>query len=367
MTLPAEPTELISKGSLDAAIAGLLSWYQQHRRDLPWRRTRDPYRIWVSEVMLQQTQVATVIPYYVRFLEHYPTVEALAETSLDELLALWQGLGYYARARHLWRAAQIVADQHQGRLPSTRAELLALPGIGDYTAGAILSIAYDQDTPAIDGNVKRVLARLFDLAIEVKSSAARRWLLTASERLLPTGHASAYNQAMMELGAAICLPTNPNCAACPLGGICLARQRGTIARRPMRARRSRIPTREMAAAYCLRDGNVLIVRRRPAGLLGGLWELPNWEIEDALDAPALLGRQLASEVPVGQALLVVRHAYTHFAVRVHVFACTPGAFEPAAPWDSAHWLAPEELPTYGLTGVTQNALQQLAWSASQVL
>ncbi len=353
-----------------AVASALLAWYDAGHRDLPWRHTRDPYCIWLSEMLLQQTQVATAIPYYLRLLERYPTVAALASADLDELLSLWQGLGYYARARHLLRAAQLIVTQHGGQVPDSRKALLALPGIGDYTAGAILSIAYSQAEPAVDGNVRRVLARLYDLELDADSPAARRWFADVSASMLHTERAGDHNQAIMEFGATLCAPRNPTCSSCPLASLCLAFARGTVLERPVRAPRRAAPTHELVAAHCEQDGRLLLVRRSPAGLLGGLWELPNWAVP-AEAAPAVaLAAALRAHVDtplVGEELTLVRHAYSHFAVRVHVFRCTIPAFALSNTWDALHWLARSELECYGLTGVTLKAIRQGPWLEQRLL
>ncbi|MEN6480018.1 MAG: A/G-specific adenine glycosylase [Anaerolineales bacterium] len=346
-----------------AITAALLAWYRAERRDLPWRQTTDPYRIWLSEILLQQTRVASVIPYYRRLTERYPTIEALATAELDELLALWQGLGYYARARNLLRAAQVVCLKYSGQLPAEREALLSLPGIGEYTADAILSIAYGQPVAAIDGNVRRVLARLFDLPLDTRSPEAGRWFAETAHALLPPDAAGDYNQTMMDLGAMVCTPRHPACAACPLDAQCLALARGTIAERPVRQPRQPVAVHVFVAAYSEQDGRLLLVRRPPTGLLGGLWELPNWPVPPG-EAPAgALESALAIQAPgaqVGGELALVRHGYTHFSVRMHVLRTElpgdSGAFDPAPMWDTASWLAREELGHYGLTGATVKAL-----------
>lgn len=347
----------------------LLAWYAIHRRDLPWRHTRDPYRIWVSEIMLQQTRVAAVIPYYERFVARFPTVQALAEAELSEVLALWQGLGYYARARSLHRAARAVVERHGGQLPADRAALLALPGIGDYTGGALLSIAFGQDAIALDGNVKRILARVFDYPGEIGRPAAKRELAAHAQALLPPGRARAFNQALMDLGSAVCLPAAPLCGACPIAAFCLARERGTQHLRPVRARRGATPTVTMLAAHIPgEDGRWLMARRRAQGLLGGLWELPVFAVAPDDDTPpaeslaAALHRELGLDAQVGEALFTVAHAYTHLRVRVHVYACR-AAGEPELrcdeTWDALRWLAEGDLPAHGLTGVAVRILERL--------
>jgi A/G-specific adenine glycosylase len=347
----------------NSLTAALLAWYGVARRDLPWRHTTDPYSIWVSEIMLQQTQVSTVIPYYARFLARFPTVVALAEATLDEVLVLWQGLGYYARARSLHKAARLVHGQYQGIIPADLASFRALPGVGDYTAGAVLSIAFGQDVPAIDGNVVRVLCRLCDYDQDPGQAAGKRVLRSYATALLPLGQAGTFNQAMMELGATICLPRNPRCDVCPLAGRCLAQVRGVQEARPIRKPRAAIPQREAVAAFVAREGKLLLVRRVAQGLLGGLWELPGGEIVSGETHTQALIRHLSAELGVqieqGARLTVVQHAYTHFRVTVHVYRVTlAGEPLPTASWDHYGWVAPEDMGAYGLTGVTTRALAQ---------
>jgi len=351
--------------------AALIGWYTVKQRDLPWRRTTDPYRIWVSEIMLQQTQVVTAIPYYERFLARFPTVEALAQAALDEVLALWQGLGYYSRARSLYAAAQIVHAQHHGQIPAQRDELLALPGIGEYTTGAILSIAFGRDEPAIDGNVTRVLCRLFAYEGDPSKPAGKRFLRERSLALLPSGRAGDYNQAMMELGATVCTPKSPLCSECPLTTFCRARELGRQNALPLAKPRRKPPHHEMAAALCPHNGAVLIVRRAPQGLLGGLWELPSGEIAPGEDHAHALTRHLTQglglTVTVGLRIGVVKHAYTHFRVTVYVYHCdVAGEPHAASPWDNTHWLSPGE-PERGLTGITSKILDRLPWPGAGLL
>lgn len=349
----------------------LLAWYAAERRDLPWRRTSDPYSIWVSEVMLQQTQVATVIPYYQRFLSAFPTVCALAAADLDRMLALWAGLGYYARARHLHAAARLVMERHGGEVPGDPAAFRALPGVGPYIAAAVLSIAFGQDVAAIDTNAARVLCRLFDYAGDLTRAAGKRTLRALAAALLPAGRAAEHNAAMMELGATICLARGPRCACCPVAAWCLAHGRGTEEARPMRAPKRPVPTRSMAAAYCLEEGEegalrLLLVRRRPVGLLGGLWELPGTELAPQ-EPPAraleqLLRDDLGLEAVVGDRLGAVQHAYSHFRVQVGLYRCrAAGRPRVQGQWDGARFVTAVELADLGLTGVTAKALARLGW------
>lgn len=259
-----------------AEIQKLLArWFVRAARDLPWRRTRDPYRIWVSEIMLQQTQVATVIPYYRRWLRRFPTVHALARATPAAVLKQWEGLGYYSRARNLHTAAREVVRRHDGQLPHEREALLQLAGIGRYTAGAILSIAFNQPEPLVDGNVARVLARLFGIRENVKSvrGQARLWKLAAV--LVPAKQPGKFNEALMELGATVCTPQQPRCGECPVRKRCIAFRRNIVHRLPNLDVRPKSRLVRQRALLIWRDGRVLIRRRPPNGLLGGFWEFPD--------------------------------------------------------------------------------------------
>ena len=301
----------------------LLSWYDANRRALPWRRTRDPYCIWVSEVMLQQTQVRTVVPYYERFLLRFPSVAHLAAADEQAVLKCWEGLGYYARARNLHRAARRVAEL--GRLPDRWDEFRALPGVGDYIAAAVLSIAFDRPHAVVDGNVKRVLARLFAIDTPVNAPAARGAFQAHADRMLDRRRPGDFNQAAMELGALVCTPRTPACAQCPLAALCRACRDGAVERFPRRSVRRPVPEVEAAVGVIRRNGRLLVTRRPADGLLGGLWEFPGGKIRPGEDPADACVREIAEEVglqvTVTEALARVRHAYTHFRVRLHVFVC----------------------------------------------
>ncbi|MGH7476387.1 MAG: A/G-specific adenine glycosylase, partial [Longimicrobiales bacterium] len=264
MRLAVPELQLTGERALELRVA-LLAWYEAHHRDLPWRATRDPYRIWVSEVMLQQTRVDVAAPYYERWLRRFPDLRALADASEAEVLKAWEGLGYYSRARHLRHAAILVRDRFGGALPGRPEALRVLPGIGAYTAAAVASIAFGVATPAIDGNARRVLARLFDLAIP-----SGRRLRQLAGLLIDAERPGEFNQALMELGATVCTPRSPACAACPLASRCLARTRGSQLQRPARRAAAPVPERRIGTAL-VRDaaGRVLLRRRPPRGLLGG--------------------------------------------------------------------------------------------------
>lgn len=307
----------------------LLAWWDEGHADLPWRGVSDPYAVWVAEIMLQQTQIATVIPYYERWMAQMPTVEALAAADLDEVLKLWEGLGYYSRARHLHEAARTVVEAYGGRVPQSARELRNLKGIGPYTAGAIASIAYDEPVAVLDGNVMRILSRLIDLEADVTDTATRKALWRLAEALVPQMRPGDYNQALMELGQRICTPAAPQCHHCPLAGHCLARRRGTQLERPVRPPSKNTPHYNVAAGVIWRGegryktGRFLIAQRPLNGLLGGLWEFPGGKQADGESLPETLRREIAEElaieIDVGKPLVSVKHAYTHFRITLHAF------------------------------------------------
>jgi len=334
-----------------AARKALLAWYRRHQRDLPWRRTRDPYAVWVAEVMLQQTQVATVVPYYARFLKRFPTVARLAKAPLGAVLKAWEGLGYYGRARRLHRAAKIVAGEFGGRLPKTATELHRLPGIGRYTAGAIASIAFGRAEPVLDGNVERVLCRVFRIRRNAKASATQKRLWRLAQLMVAPGRAGTVNQALMDLGATVCTPRGPACGRCPLRRVCSAREHGEQDRLPIRGRRKPVPHYDVPVAVIRKRGRVLIDRRRTEGFLGGLWEFPGGKPEAGESLEACLRREVREELGIGvevvRPLVTARHAYTHFRVTLHAFVCRhtsgrPRAIECAA-WT---WVTLDELDAY---------------------
>jgi A/G-specific adenine glycosylase len=303
----------------------LLAWYAEHGRDLPWRRTRDPYAIWVSEIMLQQTRVETVLPYFLRFMDQYPTVESLAGARLEEVLKLWEGLGYYARARNLHQASRLVADRFGGHLPASEQELAALPGIGRYTVDALGAIVFHRDTLTLEGNLRRVLTRIFDLHIDPRRSEGERELRLRGMSILPKGRASEFNQALMDLGALVCTPRSPACDACPLAADCLAFRNGTQEELPFRQPKGPLPHRQEVAAVLHESDNLLISRRPEGGLLGGLWGFPSGYKEvgesNQLALRRVVKEQLGLEIEVELILPPLVHAYTHFRVDLQPYTC----------------------------------------------
>jgi A/G-specific adenine glycosylase len=341
----------------------LVVWYARHGRDLPWRRTRDPYAIWVSEVMLQQTRVETVIPYYRRFLSRFPSVESLARASLDDVLKLWENLGYYARARNLHEAARRIVAQYGGRLPRDPAGIRGLPGVGPYMEGAIRSLAFGEPVPAVDGNVRRVVARLFAVGDPIDAPATRRALEELARSLVPPTCPGCFNQAVMDLGAMICTPGKPSCDACPLDGLCKARRQGLQDALPVRSGRRPLPC-FLWTAGAIPDGSgrLLVVQRPRAGLLGGLWKLPGGKSEPGEALRQCLRRTVREEVGilvrVGEPIASVHHAFTHFRVTLHAFHAAPGKGAPralgCARW---RWVAPGELAELAFSKVDRLVLQ----------
>lgn len=303
----------------------LLKWYAQNARDLPWRGNPDPYAVWISEIMLQQTRVETVIPYFHRWMERFPTIAELACASQQDVLANWEGLGYYSRARNLHRAAQRVMDDWGGTLPRDVKSLARLPGIGRYTAGAIASIAFSENVATLDGNISRVLARLYDVTEPARSSAGKRRLWELATTNLPPGKAGDYNQALMDLGATLCIPRSPDCINCPLNQFCQAYAKGIQDERPVKEQASKSPHYLVTAAVIQHEQRFLIAQRPENGLLGGLWEFPGGKLQPGEDLVSCLQREICEELDVGIDILgrvgVYRHAYTHFRVTLHAYLC----------------------------------------------
>ena len=303
----------------------LLAWYAREKRDLPWRDAKDPYVVWLSEIMLQQTRVDQGTPYILRFIKRFPNVLTLANAPQDAVLKAWEGLGYYTRARNLHKAARIIAFDRAGEFPTTANDWQSLPGVGRYTAGAVASIAYDEAVPVLDGNVKRVLARLIDLAecIDDAEVTDRLWDLAAD--LVRGKSPGDFNQALMELGANVCTPRRPACDACPLTRYCAAYAAATQEQRPVRREKKPVPHKEIVVAVIKRNGRYLIGRRPENGLLGGLWEFPGGKVDRGEDHTRALTREvreeLALDVTVGGLVASVTHAYTHFRVTLNVYAC----------------------------------------------
>ncbi|MBS1788094.1 MAG: A/G-specific adenine glycosylase [Acidobacteria bacterium] len=341
----------------------LLAWYDEATTEMPWRGERDPYRIWLSEVMLQQTRIAAVEGYYRRFLERFPTIQSLAKASLDEVLKLWEGLGYYARARNLHRLAQLVVNEYNGQFPASADALQELPGIGRYTAAAIASIAFGEAVAVLDGNVVRVLTRLIDLAEEISQPKVKEQLWMLANDLLPAKRPGDYNQALMDLGRMICTPRRPDCPHCPVREFCQAAARGTQELRPVKKPKAPLPEVHAAAAVIQdEDGRLLLVRRSEEGLLGGLWMLPGGRCEPGESYADCLQRSLKQtlgvQIRVGQEMAATAQTLTHFRLRLRAFACEviAGTLPSETHWA---WATPPEVSNYSLGKADREIVDRL--------
>jgi A/G-specific adenine glycosylase len=351
-------------GIEDAAIIGqrLLAWYEAHCRDLPWRRTEDPYAIWVAEIMLQQTRVDTVIHYYQRFLASFPTMEALAAAPLESVLKAWEGLGYYARARNMHKAAQHITQNLGGQLPAAPEDLRLLPGIGDYTAAAIASIAFGYEAIALDGNLRRVLCRIFAIDDDPGRPNTQRLLERLAQAMLPAGRAGDFNQTLMDLGATICTPSKPRCLICPILTLCQANQEGIQNDLPIRATRTQRPHRDVTAGIIWdRNGHFLITQRPLDSLLGGLWEFPGGKRRPGEALSACLHREiseeLAIEIQIGELLCTVKHAFTHFYMTLYAFECQwLGGKPQCLGCTDLQWVTLDELDAYAFPVADQRII-----------
>lgn len=343
----------------------LLAWWDAGHADLPWRRSRDPYKVWVAEIMLQQTQIATVIPYYERWLERFPTVADLARADLGEVLKMWEGLGYYSRARNLHTAAQMVVENFGGKVPDNVADLLKLKGIGRYTAGAIASIAFDVPAPILDGNVIRVLSRLVDLPDDVTKTATKKRLWGLAGEVVDSSRPGDFNQSLMELGQQVCLKARPKCHECPLGDMCLAKTRGTQLERPVRPPRKKTPHYDVAAGIIWRNENEFLIAQRPTdGLLGGLWEFPGGKQDPGETLPQTLRREIDEElgidIAVGEHEVSIKHAYTHFRITLHAYHAQHVAGEPQHLGVADHaWVTLADLDRYAFAKTDQQIIASL--------
>lgn len=362
---PEDPLDLVAPDHLAAFREDLLAWYRQARRAMPWRETTDPYRIWLSEVLLQQTRVDQAQPYYERFLQAFPTAKALADAELDEVLRVWEGLGYYSRARNLHRAARLIVEQHGGRVPDDYEAIRALPGVGPYTAAAVLSIAYGRPHAVLDGNVMRVLTRVFAIDDEVDRSRTRRRLQTLADALLPQAHPADFNQALMELGATVCTPANPACPACPLQTVCRAYEAQAQDRYPVKRKKSPVPHYDIAVGLVFNAQGALLIQRRPEDkMLGGLWEFPGGkrELDEALEATCRreLREELGIEVDVEDLFARVNHAYSHFKITLHAFRCRIRSGTPRAPEGiPLRWVVLSDLSDYAFPRANRQVIEAL--------
>ena len=339
----------------------LLNWFDAHQRELPWRKTKDPYAIWVSEVMLQQTQVDRVRGYWSRFLERFPDVKSLADAELADVLSMWTGLGYYSRARNLHAAAQAVVAEHGGRFPANVEALLELPGFGRYTAGAVASIAFGLEAPLVDGNVARVLSRLMEIegAPGDRKREARLW--EEAEALVKGPRPGDLNQALMELGATLCVPQNPLCLICPVRTWCGALASGRVDRLPPPRKATKRKKLELAVAVARRGKDVLLARRVEKGLFGGLWELPSIELGPGQTGVALLPKLLGKRVTMGPELHVLERTLTHrdLVLRVHPVKLRPQLGKPPEGYVEWKWVPLNELDSLGMSSAMKSVLREV--------
>lgn len=334
----------------------LLHWFRRHKRDLPWRGVKDPYAVWISEIMLQQTQVSTVIPYYARFLKRFPTVKALAKAPLQDVLGLWKGLGYYSRARNLHRAAKEIVERHGGALPCTAAELRELPGFGRYTSGAVASIAFGEEAPIVDGNVARVFSRVhaIDAPPGDKAREARLW--DEAARLVKGPDPGSLNEALMELGATVCLPKGPLCLLCPVSPHCQALKQGRVHELPPAKPRTARKKLELWVAVCRRRDRLLLARRPDTGLFGGLWELPTADSTDALAKllPGTLGEHLGT----------VERTLTHRDLVLQLYRVQSRAtFDRVPGYSECRWVTRQQTEPLGVSAAMQEVLSRV-WETS---
>jgi A/G-specific adenine glycosylase len=340
----------------------LITWFSKEKRDLPWRNNVPPYQVWISEIMLQQTRVDQVIPYYERFLDHFPTVALLAQANLDDVLRIWEGLGYYSRARNLHRGAADVMNLHNGEIPDSYAQLLTISGIGPYTAAAISSIVFGEAQAVVDGNVIRVLTRLFGFADVVSTSASKKWLSVAANTLLDPNAPGPFNEAMMELGALVCTPRKPKCGTCPVAKYCRAQKTETQLQFPVKKPKKKTPHLNIAVGVIQDDrGHILIQKRPVTAMLGGLWEFPGGKQEREEPIEVTCWREIVEEtglqVNVGAKIASIDHAYSHFKITLHAFYCDPG--EPIEIESSLEtkWVAREELVDYAFPRANRRLLE----------
>jgi A/G-specific adenine glycosylase len=346
-------------------VQALLAWYRENRRDLPWRRNRDPYCVWISEIMLQQTQVETVIPYYRRFLKRFPTLRTLARAPLDDVLKQWEGLGYYARARNLHAAARVLADRPGTPFPTCAADWLELPGFGPYTSAAVASICFNEAVPVVDGNVARVFARFLALDTDIAKPATRETIRACLHRHIPVSAPGDFNQAIMELGALICRPLNPACPQCPIRTGCRALRTSTVSDYPVKRTRARVTRQTLAVGLFRTPTHILLVRRHEHGMLGGLWDLPSQPAKPPSSTRATverLARQLVGRDPE-RALSrgTVGYRYTHLDVQARVWECTWKRWTSPRAGDTRA-LRFDSLGNYALTGLARKILSLRAAS-----
>ena len=331
----------------------LFNWFHKNSRNLPWRKSYSPYQVWISEIMLQQTQMDRVVVYFNKWIKRFPGVASITGAGEEEVLKLWEGLGYYSRARNIIKTAKLLIENHQGKLPADHQALIGLPGIGPYTAGAIMSIAFNREYPLVDANIERLFARLFNLGKPVKDKKTHTFIWQKAKELIPRGRAREFNQALMELGALVCIPQNPRCKICPVAAHCLAFSLDLVSKRPVPGKPSKTIFIEMATGIVEHDGRMLIQKRKPTGVWPNLWEFPGGRLEPGETPEMALVREYLeeTELTVGnlRKITTVQHSYTIYRVTLHCYFCSllDGRHEPVLHTAQEYrWVAPEELSDY---------------------
>ena len=368
-------TDVLSAEGKNEIVQPLLVWFRQTARNLPWRRTYNPYHVWISEIMLQQTQMDRGVAYFERWVQRFPDAQSVAEAEEQEILKYWEGLGYYARARNLHRAAKIVASEFGGVVPCDYDQLRSLPGIGPYTAAAVASVAGNRDVPVIDANVARVYARIFDITEPVKDRKVQLRIAAIAEELLPLGKARAFNQALMDLGGLVCTPKNPRCDVCPVVPSCRAKKAGTVAERPVVGAGKKIITVEKVAGIIRWQNKIFIQQRRADDVWGGLWEFPGGELmadppEIAVVRAIKADTGLAVRLVEVEALTTIIHHYTRYKIVLHCFLCDLSDSKHQPALKSAvdfRWIHATELDQYAFPAGPRKLLEHLARTTPNLL
>jgi A/G-specific adenine glycosylase len=370
---------ILSASARAKIVQPLLQWFRYTNRDLPWRRTYNPYHVWISEIMLQQTQMDRGVAYFLRWIKRFPDVQAVAVAEEQEILKYWEGLGYYARARNLHKAAKMIISGFRGEVPCEYVQLLTLPGIGPYIAAAIASVAGNYDIPVIDANVTRVYARLFNIDTPVKERQAQRYVHKIAEHLLPKGQARAYNQALMDFGGLVCTPKNPHCNECPITESCQALHMGTAQIRPVVGKKRSIITQYKVAGLIEWKGKIFIQQRRAGDVWGGLWEFPggqitegsvDWEGRACAEVTEKISTDIGLPVELVKPITKITHQYTHHKIILHCFLCTLGGDRVEPVLHSAanfRWVFPEDLKQFAFPAGPRKLLEYIRTNQPDLL
>jgi len=344
----------------------ILDWFAQNARDLPWRKTYDPYHVWISEIMLQQTQMDRVIDYFNRWIARFPDIASITRASQEEILKLWEGLGYYTRARNIIQSAEILLEEFKGQIPADHEAILKLPGIGQYTAGAIMSIAFNREYPLVDANIARVFARIFNLDKPVKENTTQAFIWQKAQELIPRGRAREFNQALMELGALVCLAKNPRCRICPVMADCQSHSLGVVSERPVLQEPPKTVFIEMATGILQKNGRLLIQKRKATGVWANLWEFPGGRLEAGETPEMALVREYLeeTELAVGnlKKIITVQHSYTIYRVTLHCYFCSllDGRHQPVLHGAQEYrWVTPQGLADYAFPAGHRKLIKHL--------